>query len=187
MDVNGTEKKIILQKNDIREILNTMTQEIYKKNPCPEDVVLIGIRTGGAYLARRMQEALNRLTSLQLPTGILDISLYRDDWTRIGHAPKVGKTEISFSIDEKTVILIDDVLFTGRTIRAAMDALMDFGRPKKIELATLVDRGHNYRELPIQADYTGGVWDISQEETINVYLEETGSEDHVAIEMKKAS
>jgi len=116
---------------------------------------------------------------------VLDITLYRDDWTRIGPKPQVGKTDLPFSIDEKTIILVDDVLFTGRTVRAAMDALMDFGRPKRIELFTLVDRGDGDRELPIKANYIGGIWSISLDETINVYLEEAGFEDHVAIEGKE--
>ena len=184
MEANIPDKNIIFKENDIGESLNRIAEEILKNNPDTKNVVLIGIRTGGAYLVKRVQAILKELTSQLLPTGILDITLYRDDWTRIGNTPKIGKTEISFSIDNKTIILIDDVLFTGRTIRAAMDALIDFGRPKKIELAALVDRGDSYRELPIQANYVGGVWDISNEETINVYLKEEGFEDHVAIEKK---
>ncbi len=187
MDDNETDKKIILQKNDIEESLKRIAEEILKKNPVTKNVALIGIRTGGAHLAKRIQSILEKITSKVLPAGVLDITLYRDDWTRIGQAPKVGKTEISFSIDEKTIILIDDVLFTGRTVRAAMDALIDFGRPTRIELAALVDRGDNYRELPIQANYAGGVWNISNRETINVYLEEEGFEDHAAIEKKRTS
>lgn len=184
MEENIPDKKVIFKENDIEESLNRIAGEILKNNPDTKNVVLIGIRTGGAYLVKRVQAVLKELTSQLIPTGILDITLYRDDWTRIGNTPKIGKTEISFSINEKTIILIDDVLFTGRTIRAAMDALIDFGRPKKIELAALVDRGDNYRELPIQANYVGGVWDISNDETINVYLKEEGFEDHVAIEKK---
>lgn len=187
MNAIDNDRKIIFQKNDIEESLNRIAGEILKRNPDTKDVVLVGIRTGGAYLAKRIQAVLKEITSQLLPTGALDITLYRDDWTRIGPAPKVGKTEISFSIDNKTIVLIDDVLFTGRTTRAAMDALIDFGRPTKIELAALVDRGDNYRELPIQANYVGGVWDISNQETINVYLEEEGFEDHVAIEKKRTS
>lgn len=187
MNVDTTDKKIIFKKDDIEESLNRIADEILKKNPDIENVALIGIRTGGAHLAKRIQTVLEKHTSSLFPTGILDISLYRDDWTRIGPTPKVGKTEVSFSIDDKTIVLIDDVLFTGRTTRAAMDALMDFGRPTKIELAALVDRGDNYRELPIQANYMGGVWNISNDETINVYLKEEGFEDHVAIEKKRTS
>ena len=183
MDAKETGKKIIFQKKDIDDSLKRIAFEIAENNKKNiENVVLVGIRTGGAYLAKRLQSVLGDLTGKTMPTGILDISLYRDDWTRIGPSPKIGKTEISFSIDDKILILIDDVLFTGRTIRAAMDALIDLGRPKKIELFALVDRGNKYRELPIQANYLGGVWNISTDETINVYLEEAGFEDHVAIE-----
>ena len=183
MDAKETGKKIIFQKKDIDESLKRIALEINENNKKNiENIVLVGIRTGGAFLAKRLQSVLGDLTGKTMPTGILDISLYRDDWTRIGPSPKIGKTEISFSIDDKILILIDDVLFTGRTIRAAMDALIDLGRPKKIELFALVDRGNKYRELPIQANYLGGVWNISTDETINVYLEEAGFEDHVAIE-----
>jgi pyrimidine operon attenuation protein/uracil phosphoribosyltransferase len=121
------------------------------------------------------------------PLGVLDITLYRDDWTRIGPTPKVGKTELPFSVDDKTIVLIDDVLFTGRTVRAAMDALMDYGRPKKIELAILIDRGDGDRELPIRANYVGVECSIAPHETINVYLKEAGFDDHVTIEEKKAA
>lgn len=188
MASTGTGKKIIFNKLEIEESLKRIADEVignHKNNA--EDVILIGIRTGGAYLAKRLQSVLGSLTGADHLTGILDISLYRDDWTRIGPTPKIGKTEINFSIDDKTIILIDDVLFTGRTIRAAMDALMDFGRPRRIELVALVDRGNKYRELPIQANYLGGVWNISSDETINVYLEEAGYDDHVAIEVNESS
>ena len=147
-------------------------------------MVLVGIRTGGAYLAARLRKAIGSLTTVEPPLGILDITLYRDDWTRIGPTPVVEKTELPFSLDDKLVVLVDDVLFTGRTVRAAMDALMDFGRPRKIELAILADRGEHVRELPIAPNYVGGVWDTSLKETINVYLKEEGFDDHVAIEEK---
>ncbi len=177
-------KRIILKEQDIKESLNRIAGEILERHPDLANIVLIGIRTGGAFLAGRLQELIEGLNAVKTPTGILDITLYRDDWTKIAATPKVGKTEIRFSIDDKTIILVDDVLFTGRTIRAAMDALMDFGRPRSIELVALVDRGDNYRELPIQANYSAGVWNISPNETINVYLREGGYEDHVAIEEK---
>lgn len=179
------EKRIIFKEQDIKDSLNRIVKEILERHPDVADVVLIGIRTGGAFLAQRLQGLIEGLNASKLPTGILDITLYRDDWTRIAATPKVGKTEIPFSVDDKTIILVDDVLFTGRTIRAAMDALMDFGRPRKIELVALVDRGDNDRELPIQANYSGGVWNISPNETINVYLKEGGYEDHVTIDEKK--
>ena len=180
-------KKIILEKNDVQENIQRIARQILEKNSSMEDVVLVGIRTGGAYLAARLQNEIKNLNSPAPPIGILDITLYRDDWTRIGPTPVVGKTELPFSVDQKTVILVDDVLFTGRTVRAAMDALIDYGRPKKIELAILVDRGDGARELPIMANYVGGIWDTAANETINVYLSEAGYHDHVAIEEKKAA
>ena len=175
-------KSIILKENEVSEHINEIARQIVEKNGSSEGVVLVGIRTGGAFLASRLQKAVADLKVPTPPLGILDITLYRDDWTRIGPTPVVGKTELPFSVDDKLVILVDDVLFTGRTVRAAMDALIDFGRPKKIELAILADRGADNRELPIAANYVGGVWGTSPEETINVYLKEEGFDDHVAIE-----
>ncbi len=180
-------KTTILENKDISEIIQNIAKEIVETNSSMEDVILVGIRTGGAFLAARLQEAILSLKGAELPLGILDITLYRDDWTRIGPAPVVKKTRMPFSVDDKIVVLVDDVLFTGRTVRAALEALMDYGRPQKIQLAILVDRGNAYRELPIMADYTGGTWDTTPKETINVYLEEEGFIDHVAIEEKKAA
>jgi len=180
-------KRIIFNRQEIEDSVHRIAREIIDRHRTMDDVVLVGIRTCGAFLAKRVQEAIAQLNVPTPPTGVLDITLYRDDWTRISAAPKVGKTEIPFSIDNKIVILVDDVLFTGRTIRAAMDALIDFGRPRKIELAILVDRGDKDRELPIKANYVGGEWTISSSETINVYLHEQGSEDHVSIEEKKTA
>jgi len=178
-------KKIIFNSQEIRESLERIAREIMTERESVEDLVIVGIRTGGAYLATRLQRKIADMDFPQPPVGVLDITLYRDDWTRIGPKPEVGRTDLPVSIDDKTIILVDDVLFTGRTVRAAMDALIDFGRPKRIELFTLVDRGDGDRELPIKADYIGGVWSINQDETINVYLEEENFEDHVAIEKKK--
>lgn len=180
-------KAIILEEKDISDRIHQIARQIVEKNGSMKDVVLVGIRTGGAFLAARLREAIVQSGIPVSRLGVLDITLYRDDWTRIGPAPVVGKTELPFSVDDKTVILVDDVLFTGRTIRAAMDALMDFGRPRKIELAVLVDRGDTQRELPIMANYIGGVWDTAPEEAINVYLKEEGYHDHVAIEEKRAT
>ena len=177
-------QEIILNERDISDQIEKISKEIVRKNNEMQDVVLVGIRTGGAFLANRLQEAIGRLNVPQPPLGILDITMYRDDWTRIGPAPLVGKTELPFSIDDMIIILVDDVLFTGRTVRAAMDALMDYGRPRKIELAILVDRGSDFRELPIMANYLGGTWDTSPDETINVYLKEEGFHDHATIENK---
>jgi pyrimidine operon attenuation protein/uracil phosphoribosyltransferase len=180
-------KTIILNEQNISRTIQKMAHQIVEKNGTVEDVVLVGIRTGGAFLAARIQKAIARLKMPTPPLGILDITLYRDDWTRIGPTPVVGKTELLFSVDNKIVILVDDVLYTGRTVRAAMDALIDYGRPKKIELAILIDRGPGYRELPITANYVGGVWGTTPEETINVYLKEAGFPDHVVIEEKRAA
>lgn len=179
--------KTILTAKDITNYIHKIATEIIERNTPMKDVVLLGIRTGGAYLAIRLGETIGRLHAPRPPTGVLDITLYRDDWTRIGPTPIVGKTELPCSIDDKTIILVDDVLFTGRTVRAAMDALIDFGRPKKIELAILVDRGDSERELPIRANYVGSIWNTSPNETINVYLKEAGFEDHVTIEEKRAA
>ena len=178
-------KAVILEAKEVSEKVREIARQIATHNGALENLVLVGIRTGGAFLAARLQIDIQEITGQSVPLGILDITLYRDDWTRIGPAPAVRKTSIPFSIDDKTIVLVDDVLFTGRTVRAAMDALMDFGRPRRIELAILVDRGAEYRELPITANYAGGTWHTAHEETINVYLKEAGYLDHVAIERKK--
>ena len=178
---------VILNREGIIQQLQEIAGQIITRHGSDKEIVLIGIRTGGAFLAARLQKALAESGVRKPLLGILDITLYRDDWTRIGSTPVVGKTEIPFSVDGKLLILVDDVLYTGRTVRAAMDALMDYGRPKKIELAVLADRGADFRELPIAPDYKGGTWSTSPEETINVYLEEEGFEDHVVIEKKKAA
>lgn len=185
--MSSMEKRVIFKREEIENIIKRLAGEIIENNSSMEDVVLVGIRTGGAFLAKRLKEYIAGLNEPEPNIGILDITLYRDDWIRIGPTPQVGKTEMPFSIDDKTIILVDDVLFTGRTVRAAMDALIDFGRPRKIELAILIDRGDNEREFPIKANYVGGEWNTSPHETINVYLEEEGHEDHVTIEEKRAA
>ena len=179
--------EIILNEKGISEHIQGIARQIIRRHGTVQNIALVGIRTGGAFLAARLQKALTDLNVPSPPLGILDITLYRDDWTTIGSAPMVGKTELPFSLDDKLVILVDDVLFTGRTVRAAMDALMDYGRPKKIELAILADRGKDNRELPISPNYCGGTWTTSEEETINVYFQEQGFDDHVVIEKKKAA
>ena len=177
---------VLLNADEVKQELERISRKIVEKGAGNVDnLALIGIHTRGVFLARRLGGMIADIAGGRVLTGTVDITLYRDDWTRIGTTPVVGKTELPFSIDDKTVILVDDVLFTGRTIRAAMDALVDYGRPSKIELVILVDRGDDYRELPIKANYVGGIWDVAQEETINVYLKEAGYNDHVAIEKKK--
>ena len=174
-----TAEKVILKGPDIDRILKRITQEILEKHRGAENLVLIGIRTGGVFLADRIKEEILTTEGIDIPRGDLDITLYRDDWTRIGHQPIVQKTELPFSLDGTQVILVDDVLFTGRTVRAAMDALIDFGRPDRIELAVLVDRGH--RELPIQANYVGEHIETIHDTMVNVYLKEKAGRDEVAI------
>jgi len=180
-------RKVILDQKDIEQALKGIVRQIISKHKSLEDIVLVGIRTGGAFLAFRLRDEISKADEEKQPTGVLDINLYRDDWTRIGPNPKLGSTEIPFSIDDKIVILIDDVLFTGRTVRAAMDALIDFGRPKRIELAVLVDRGEEQRELPIKANYVAKEWQTSGSDTINVYLEEQGFRDQVVVEEAKVT
>ena len=174
-----TTEQVILKADDIDRILTKMARVILEKHRGTENLVLIGIRTGGVFLADRLKAKIFSLEGADIPRGNLDINLYRDDWTRISHQPIVQKTELPFSLDGKQVILVDDVLFTGRTVRAAMDALIDFGRPDRIELAVLVDRGH--RELPIQANYVGKHLETIHNTMVNVYLKEKAGRDEVAI------
>jgi len=171
---------IILDAADIERELQRITREILEDHKGVESLTLIGIQTRGVYLAKRIQSSINEIEKIEIPTGEMDITLYRDDWTRITPNPVVKTTNISFSVDGKQIILVDDVLFTGRTTRAAMDALIDFGRPDRIELAVLVDRGH--RELPIQANYVGKFLETRRSETVNVLLKEHDGEDKVVIE-----
>lgn len=170
----------ILDAADIERIITRITHEILEVHKGAGNLSLIGIQTRGVFLARRIQSLIKKIEGVEIPAGIIDITLYRDDWTRISHHPVVQATDIFFSIDEKQIILIDDVLFTGRTIRAAMDAVMDYGRPDLIELAVLVDRGH--RELPVQANYVGKHVATRRLETVNVLLSEHDGIDQVVLE-----
>ncbi len=174
------EKAKILDEEGIKRILVRITHEILEKNKTVADLALVGIRTRGAYLAQRIAQMIEEIDKTRLPLGILDITLYRDDLTALAQQPLVHKTEIDFDISEKKIILVDDVLFTGRTIRCALDALIDFGRPKGIQLAALIDRGH--RELPIRADYVGKNVPTSLKEIVNVRLKEADKVDEVVIE-----
>lgn len=170
----------ILAAEEIDNTLDQMASEICAQVADKNKLVLVGIRTGGVYLANRIQEKIKTRLGLDIPVGILDIGLYRDDWTRLSTNPIVRSTELPVSIDDRVVVLVDDVLFTGRTVRAAMDALIDFGRPERIELAVLVDRGH--RELPICANYVGITLSTALDEVVNVYMEDTGAEERVTVE-----
>jgi pyrimidine operon attenuation protein/uracil phosphoribosyltransferase len=175
-----SEKILAMPAMELARHLERLTDEILTRHPQLDDLVLVGIRTGGAFLAQRLADLIARRTSRPVKVGILDITLYRDDWTQLSHKPLVGKTELPGSIDDQEVVLVDDVLFTGRTVRAALDALIDYGRPRLIELAVLVDRGG--RELPIQPDYVAATMTLKPDQRVNVYLTEMGRADEVAIE-----
>jgi pyrimidine operon attenuation protein/uracil phosphoribosyltransferase len=176
------EKARVLDKDTLNRSLMRIAHEILEKNKGTSQLCLIGIRNRGAYLAKRLSDCIEKIDQAKIPVGILDITLYRDDLTLIAAGPLVHKTEIDFDISDKTVVLVDDVLYTGRTVRAALDALIDFGRPKSIQLAVMVDRGH--RELPIRADYVGKNIPTAQNETIEVRLEEVDGRDEVVIVTK---
>ena len=159
--------------------LARIAHEILEKNRSLEDLVLVGIRTRGVPLAERLARKIREIEEVEVPVGLLDITLYRDDATTIGPHALLKATLIHFPIDGKRVILVDDVLFTGRTIRAALDGIMDFGRPSSIQLAVLIDRGH--RELPVRADYVGKNLPTSREERVDVSLREEDGEDAVRL------
>lgn len=173
------EKAVILDKDNLNRSIIRIAHEILEKNKGVGNLCLIGVRNRGVYLAQRLADNIKKIEGENIPVGILDITLYRDDLTMISSQPVVHKTEIDFDIDDKTVILVDDVLYTGRTVRAALDALVDFGRPKITQLAVLVDRGH--RELPIRADFVGKNIPTAKNETIEVRLEESDGKDEVVI------
>jgi len=162
--------------------LTRIAHEILERNRGLDEIALVGIRTRGVPLARRLARTLHDINGDDVPTGALDITLYRDDLMRhaVGPQPVVRRTEIPFSIDDRKILLVDDVLYTGRTIRAALDALIDFGRPRAIQLIVLVDRGH--RELPIKADYVGKNLPTSLKQSIQVRLQEIDGADEVILE-----
>ncbi len=171
--------KELLSKQDIERIISRIAHEIIEKNKGPEKICLVGIQRGGVHLARRLALKITAIEGVEVPVGSLDISLYRDDISIRKKHPVVRRTDIPFDISEKVIILIDDVLFTGRSIRAALDALMDFGRPGQIQLAVIIDRGH--RELPIRADYVGKNIPTAKNENIEVQLEEEAVEEKVIL------
>lgn len=173
------EKTQILDADGIRRAITRIAHEIIEKNKGVENVVLVGIRRRGVPLAERLARRIKEIEQREVPIGVLDITLYRDDLTTVTHQPVIHKTDIPFSIEGKFIILTDDVLYTGRTIRAALDALMDLGRPKAIQLAVMVDRGH--RELPIRADYVGKNVPTAGREIVSVNLVEVDGEDKVII------
>jgi len=173
---------VVMDADRMSRTLTRIAHEIVERNRGVDDLALVGIRTAGVPLARRIAKILADITKQEVPTGSLDITLYRDDVGRHtpGRQPVVRRTEIAFEIDDKRILLVDDVLFTGRTIRAALDALIEFGRPKSIQLVVMVDRGH--RELPIKADYVGKNVPTSLTQSVKVHLTETDGRDAVEIE-----
>jgi pyrimidine operon attenuation protein/uracil phosphoribosyltransferase len=172
--------KELLDKKDIERAITRMAHEIIEKNKGIKTICLVGIQRGGVHIAHRLSAKLREIEGSDLPVGTLDISLYRDDLNVRKDQPVVRRTQVPCEINNKKVVLVDDVLFTGRSIRAAMDAVMDLGRPSAIQLAVLVDRGH--RELPIKADYVGKNIPTSMNETVKVELTEDGEEDRVVLE-----
>lgn len=176
---NIVKKNVIMDSEAIRRALVRIAHEIIEKNKGVEDVVIVGIRTCGVPLAQRIAAEINAIENCEMTVGMLDITLYRDDLSTLGYNPVVHGTDINFDLSGKHVVLVDDVLYTGRTIRAALDAVIDMGRPKTIQLAVLVDRGH--KELPIRADYVGKNVPTSQKETIEVVLNEIDGTDEVYI------
>jgi pyrimidine operon attenuation protein/uracil phosphoribosyltransferase len=173
-------EKIILNEQELDSIISRLTFQILESDLNLEKLKLIGIKRRGAFIADRIKEKILEFKSFDVETGYLDITLYRDDLTEISEYPVLLGTEIPFDIKDKTLILIDDVIYTGRTVRAALDALSDLGRPNKIKLVVLVDRGH--RELPIQPDFTGKDVPTSLKEKVNVKMKELDGEDAVTIE-----
>ena len=172
----------VMDADRMSRALTRMAHEILERNRGLDELALVGIRTRGVPIARRLAKSLREINGDDVPTGALDITLYRDDLMRnpVGPQPLVRRTEIPFSIDDRKILLVDDVLYTGRTIRAALDALIDFGRPRAIQLIVLVDRGH--RELPIKADYVGKNLPTSLKQSVRVRLQEIDGVDEVALE-----
>ena len=170
---------VIFNEKDISRAVTRIAHEILEKNKGADKLALVGIRTRGATLAQRLAKKINEIESTTVSLGILDITLYRDDLGTSKQSPEVKKTDISFSLEEKEIVLIDDVLYTGRTIRAAIDALIDFGRPATVQLGVLIDRGH--RELPIRPDYIGKNLPTSKSNQVQVHLKEDDGVDEVIL------
>jgi pyrimidine operon attenuation protein/uracil phosphoribosyltransferase len=173
------DSKVVLDGEDIRRILTRIGHEIVENGGEPGQLALVGIHTRGAVLAARLRELLASTADIEVPLGDLDIAFYRDDVTLRGGSPVVHSTHLDFDIDGMTIVIVDDVMFTGRTVRAAIEALFDYGRPARVQLAVLVDRGH--RELPVRPDYIGKNLPTARSERVNVHVSELDGEDSVTI------
>lgn len=179
MVTGAKHEKLVMDASEVARAVTRITHEILERNKGTQDLALVGIRTGGVYLAHRLVKRMLEIEGMHVPSGELDITLYRDDLSIRKDQPILRKTTIPFDISALKIVLVDDVFFTGRTIRAAMDSLMDLGRPAEIQLAVLVDRGH--RQLPIRANYIGKNVPTSRDEIVQVFLEEEGEDDRVVI------
>lgn len=177
--MNEDADRLLLNEDALRRTLARMAHEIVERNRGTEGVVLVGVVTRGAILAERLRELIRQAEGVEVPLGRLDITLYRDDVSLPGRNPVPKPTDIPFDLDDRVVVLVDDVLFTGRTVRAGLDALMDFGRPRAVQLAVLVDRGH--RELPIQADYVGHTVRTVRDQRVALRLRELSGEDSLSL------
>jgi pyrimidine operon attenuation protein/uracil phosphoribosyltransferase len=174
-----TSEKVVLDQDDMRRTLVRIAHEIVEKNPAPDQLAIVGIHRRGAVLAGRLRDVLSELLEREVPLGDLDISFYRDDVGEHPESPTVHASHIEFAVDGTTVVIVDDVLYTGRTVRAAIEALFDYGRPARVQLAVLVDRGH--RELPIRPDYVGKNLPTARAERVNVRVQELDGTDEVRI------
>ena len=172
--------RIVMEIGEIAQALERLAREIIEQPVDPAKLVLVGIHSGGVHLAQRLRKMIEARYRLSIPVGSLDINLYRDDWTRLHTQPVVRATHLPFPIDDREVVLVDDVLYTGRTIRAALDALIDYGRPRRVQVAVLVDRGH--RELPISAQFIGIMVQTLSDEQVDVLLTEKDGMDEVVVE-----
>ncbi len=179
METKWREKARLMDGEAIRRALERIAHEVVERNAGVEDVVLVGVRRRGVPLAERLAGRIRAIEGRGVPVGVLDITLYRDDLTMLDHQPQVHQTDIPFLVTGKKVVLVDDVIFTGRTVRAALDAVMDLGRPASVQLAVMLDRGH--RELPVRPDYVGKRVPTSRREVVEVRLTETDGEDGVVI------
>ena len=180
--MNIREKRLAADDRGIENALGDIAALINKTHPGLDDIILVGIRTRGVHLAERLKSTLYEMSGVKLPSGIMDITLYRDDLTSIGPQPVVNKTVLPFNISGKKIILVDDVFYTGRTMRAALDELMDFGRPALVQIAVLVDRGRH--ELPIHADYAGFTMETLQSEIVEVRIKEIDDEERIVVSEK---